>query len=147
MKVLVIVSGYFNPIHKGHIRLLKDAKELGDEVLVIVNNDAQQLLKKGKVIMEERERMEIVEAVRYVDHVVLSIDEDSSVVRTLEQVARDYSGDGVRMIFANGGDRESEKVVPETPICRQYGIETLFSVGGNQKLNSSSAINQLTGKE
>src|SRR5690349_20266258 len=76
MATIVIVSGYFNPIHKGHIRMIKHAKKLGDKLVVIVNNDKQQHLKKGKIIMPEDERHEVVTALRDVDEVILSIDED-----------------------------------------------------------------------
>lgn len=145
MEILVVVSGYFNPVHIGHIRLLESAKELGDILLVIVNNDKQQMLKKGKIIMNEQERMEIVKTIRYVDEVVLSIDEDITIAKTLEKLAQEYTGH--KIIFGNGGDRESSKVVPETPVCEKYGIEMRFDVGGVDKPNSSSNINKLSGIE
>lgn len=145
MRSIVVLSGYFNPLHVGHIRLLEAASRLGDRVVVIVNNDQQQLLKKGKIIMDELERLEIVQAIKSVDEVVLSIDKDRSIARTLEQLAQ--SNPKSRIIFANGGDRQSAAVVPETPICERFGIEMRFDVGGTEKLNSSSNINRRRGEE
>jgi cytidyltransferase-like protein len=145
MQTLTIVSGYFNPVHIGHIELLKAAQALGDKLLVIVNNDKQQLLKKGKIIIQEEERMEIARAIRYVDDVILSIDDDPTVIRTIEKIAMDYPDH--RIIFANGGDRESAKVVPETIVCKKFNIKMLFDVGGTEKLNSSTNINKNRGLE
>lgn len=142
---VVVVSGYFNPIHIGHIRLLQAAKDLGDKLVVIVNNDRQQLLKKGKVIMNEGERLEVVRAIRWVDEALIAVDDDPSIVRTLDRVARDHAG--ARIIFANGGDRQSAEDVPETEVCDRHGIEMQFGVGGFDKLNSSSSINQSRGAE
>ena len=145
-QTLVIVSGYFYPVHIGHLKLLKEAKKLGDKLIVIVNNDKQQILKKGKIIMNEKERLEIAKAIKYVDEVFLSVDEDAPVINSVEAVAKANSHFN-KIIFANGGDRESRKVVPETPICEKYNIEMKFGVGGTDKPNSSSSINQLRGVE
>ena len=145
MSSTVAVSGYFNPIHVGHVRLLEAASQLGDKLVVIVNNDRQQMLKKGKIIMNEAERLEVVEAIRFVDEAVLAIDDDPSIVRTLEQVALSHPES--KVIFANGGDRQSTADIPETAVCERYGIEMRFGVGGNEKLNSSSNINQRRGEE
>lgn len=144
MKV-VIISGYFNPLHMGHIFYIKAAKALGDYLIVIINNDRQQKIKKNKIIMEEKERAYVVSAVGYVDEVVISIDDDNTVCKTLEKLAKHYKGS--KLIFANGGDRESEKDIPETEICRKNNIEMIFSVGGREKANSSSDINKRLGLE
>ena len=145
MSSIVVVSGYFNPIHLGHVRMLEAASQLGDKLIVIVNNDLQQRLKKGKIIMTADERLEVVKAIRYVDEAVIALDEDPSIVRTLEDVAEAHAG--ASMTFANGGDRQSAADVPETAVCEHYGIKMLFGVGGFDKLNSSSNINQLRGQE
>ena len=100
MSTVVVVSGYFNPIHIGHVRLLRAARELGDRVVVIVNNDAQQMLKKGQIIIPEGERVEIVQSIRYVDEVVLATDEDPTIRQTLAGVAAAHAG--ARIIFGNG---------------------------------------------
>lgn len=144
---IVIVSGYFNPVHIGHIEMLKSAKDMGGLVCVIVNNDEQQLLKKGKIIMNEKERIEIVKALKYVDMVYLSDDTDKTVCRTLSKVAEQFSENGYELIFANGGDRNCSKNVPESEICARYRIKMIFDCGGIDKLNSSSNINKLLGRE
>lgn len=144
MKV-VIVSGYFNPLHGGHIDMIEAGAALGDWLVVVVNNDKQQLLKKGKIILDEKNRLRLMRAIKGVDQVVLSIDEDPTVVKTLELVAQQHPGD--ELIFANGGDRTSGKVVPETGICDKYNIKMVFDAGGDSKSDSSTRINQATGQE
>ena len=145
MSSVVVVSGYFNPIHIGHVRLLQEASELGDKVVVIVNNDHQQQLKKGKIIMGQEERLEVVRAIRFVDEALIAVDEDPTILRTLEQVATSHPE--ATIIFANGGDRNTAANVPEAELCQRFGIEMRFDVGGTEKLNSSSNINQLRGAE
>jgi len=144
---IVIVSGYFNPLHIGHIEMLKSAKAMGGLVCVIVNNDIQQILKKGKIIMNEEERVNIVKAIKYVDMVYLSKDEDRTVCKTVTKIAEQFSNNGYELIFANGGDRNCSTRVPETNICERYGVKMIFDCGGTEKLNSSSNINKLLGKE
>ena len=143
MKV-VIVSGYFNPLHGGHLDMIEAAAEMGDKLVVIVNNDKQQFLKKGKVILDEANRLRLMRALKGVDQVILSIDDDPTIIKTLEMVAGQYPGD--ELIFANGGDRDTEKVIPEAKVCRKYHIEMRFDAGRG-KPDSSTLINQATGKE
>jgi len=112
---------------------------------VIVNNDKQQMIKKGKIIMSQEERKEVVGSIRYVDEVIISVDEDKTQCKTLEMLAEKYK-DG-EIIFANGGDRDSEKAIPETDICKKHNIAMKFGVGGTDKPNSSSNINKLLGIE
>ncbi len=142
---LVIVSGYFNPLHVGHLAMLRAARDLGDEVVVIVNNDAQQLLKKGKIITPEDERLEVAQAIRYVDEAVLAIDTDGTVRRSIEAVANQHPDK--KLIFANGGDRDSAAEVPEEVTCAEHNIEMIFDLGGNVKMDSSSRINEALGLE
>lgn len=144
MKV-VIVSGYFNPLHGGHLDMIEGAAKLGDKLIVIVNNDIQQQLKKGKVILDEKNRLRLVRALKGVDEAVLSIDTEPPIINTLEMVARQHPGD--QLIFANGGDRDSKKEVPEAGICEKYNIEMVFDAGGTEKTDSSTRINQATGQE
>lgn len=148
MKV-VIVSGYFNPLHGGHLDMIEAAKAMGDKLIVIVNNDKQQLLKKGKIILDEKNRLRLMRALRDVNEVVLSIDEDPTVIRTIEHIAKQHPED--ELIFAQGGDRDSDKVNPEADICHQYGIRIAYGVGtdvrGFTKPDSSTRINQATGHE
>src|SRR6476469_9766994 len=106
MKV-VIVSGFFNPLHGGHLDMIEAASRLGDRLVVIVNNDKQQLLKKGKIILDEDNRTRLMRALRDVDEVILSIDDEPPVITTLEFLAKQYHGE--QLVFANGGDRDSVK--------------------------------------
>ena len=131
-KIRVAVSGYFDPIHVGHLEYLRMAKELGDSLVVIVNNNYQCKLKKGKHFMDENDRIEIVKAFRFVDEVFLSIDQDRTVCKSLEAVKPD--------IFANGGDRATSEV-PETPICKKYNIKMVDGLG--DKIRSSSNLTGL----
>ena len=131
-KIRVAVSGYFDPIHVGHLEYLKMAKELGDSLVVIVNNNHQCELKKGKPFMDQNDRLEIVKALRFVDEVFLSIDKDRTVCKSLEAVRPN--------IFANGGDRATSEV-PETPICKKYSIKMVDGLG--DKIRSSSNLTGL----
>jgi cytidyltransferase-like protein len=125
--------------------MLKAAKELGDKLIVIVNNDVQQKLKKGKIIMQEEERLEVVKAMRYVDEAMIAVDDDPTVSKSIETIALRYSN--YKIVFGNGGDRKDPSLIPEVPICEKYGITMEFGVGGNDKPNSSSNINRLLGRE
>ncbi len=142
MKV-VIVSGFFNPLHGGHLDMIEAAAKLGDRLIVVVNNDKQQLLKKDKIILQEMNRARLLRALRVVDEVVIAIDEDPTVIKTLAFIASQYPSD--ELVFANGGDRDSEKAIPETEVCRQYNMTMLFGVGGDNKRDSSTRINQALG--
>lgn len=140
---IVIVSGFFNPLHGGHLDMIEAAARMGDRLVVIVNNDVQQVLKKDKVILSEQNRARLIGALRAVDEVVIAVDSDPPVIKTLAMLAGQNPND--ELIFANGGDRDSEKVIPETEVCREYGIEMVFGVGGMEKADSSTRINQALG--
>ena len=142
---IAFVSGYFNPLHGGHLDLIEGAAELGDKLVVIVNNDKQQLLKKGKIILDEQNRVRLMNALRVVDEVLLSVDEDPAVIHTVEKLAQQYPDD--ELIFCQGGDRDSDKVNPETEVCQKYGIKVVYGVGGTNKADSSTRINQARGAE
>ena len=131
-KIRVAVSGYFDPIHIGHLEYLRMAKDLGDSLVVIVNNNHQCKLKKGKHFMDENDRVEIVKALRFVDEVFLSVDKDRTVCKSLEEIKPD--------IFANGGDRATSEV-PETPICKKFNIKMVDGLG--DKIRSSSSLTGL----
>jgi glycerol-3-phosphate cytidylyltransferase/D-beta-D-heptose 7-phosphate kinase/D-beta-D-heptose 1-phosphate adenosyltransferase len=146
----VIVSGFFNPLHGGHLDLIEAAKKLGDYLIVIVNNDAQQIEKKGKIILDEQNRARLMRALRDVDEVVIGIDPAGNhwpSTRTLELVADKYPDD--ELVFANGGDRPDPNALPgpEAEMCRQKNIEMVFGVGGDIKADSSTRINQAAGHE
>jgi len=128
-KVVVAVSGYFNPLHVGHIRLFEEAKKLGTKLIVIVNSDEQVKVKGSIPFMNEKERVEIVASLATVDDVILSIDKDKTVCKTLESIKPD--------IFCNGGDRV-EKNVPEVGVCKKINCKMVFNVGKGGKVQSSS---------
>jgi cytidyltransferase-like protein len=130
----IIVSGYFNPLHKGHIEYFHLAKAKGDELFVIVNNDYQRALKESKKFMLEQERVLIVKELAVVDQVILSIDKDTTVCVTLEKMHQDYS-ENFELFFANGGD-QNNKSIPEVSICQKVGIGLLDGLGA--KIQSSS---------
>lgn len=144
---LVIVSGYFNPLHGGHLDMFEAAAKLGDRLLVIVNNDQQQILKKGKIILAQENRYRLVNALQVVDEVILSVDDEPPVIDTLEIIAKTHPYD--ELIFANGGDRNSLKDIPEVEVCKKYSIGLEFGVGSHdvEKRDSSTRINQATGHE
>ncbi|MEM7813871.1 MAG: adenylyltransferase/cytidyltransferase family protein [Candidatus Aenigmatarchaeota archaeon] len=129
--VVVAVSGYFDPLHVGHVEYFEKAKALGDRLVVIVNNDAQAKLKKGFCFMPQDERVKIIKALRCVDEVFLSIDKDKSVCKSLEAVKPD--------IFAKGGDRiEANLPEPEIEICKKMGTKIVYNLG--EKIQSSSEL-------
>jgi cytidyltransferase-like protein len=135
---IIIASGYFDPIHAGHIEYLKLAKQLGDRLVVILNNDNQCVLKKGKSFMKQEERAEIVKAIKYVDEIFLSIDKDKSVCESIKAIAKKYKGNEI--IFAKGGDRFSYEI-PEARICEESGIKIIDNLG--KKIQSSSNLTGL----
>ena len=130
--ISVAVSGYFDPIHVGHLEYLEFAKKLGNKLIVIVNNNHQCTLKKGKPFMDELDRVRIVKSLEMVDDVFLSIDTDKSVCKSLEEIKPD--------IFANGGDRATSEV-PESFVCSKYNIEMVDGLG--DKIRSSSTLTGL----
>lgn len=128
-EIVVATSGYFDPLHVGHIEYLREAKKLGDKLVVIVNNSEQAIMKKGFEFMPLKERMEIVKALGFVDKVIESIDEDGSQCETLKMLKPD--------IFAKGGDRFAHEI-PETSVCREHGIKIIDGLG--EKIQSSSDL-------
>ena len=137
-KKTVLISGYFDPLHIGHIDLIKRAKQLGDHLIVVVNTDQQATLKKSKPFMPQDERVEIMKSLSLVDEVVLSIDVDRTICKTLEMIKPD--------IFANGGDLiRDEKRIPEYHVCKILGIQMVNNLG--EKLQSSSKLTGLPGTQ
>lgn len=146
----VIVSGYFNPLHGGHLDMIEAARLYGDYLIVVVNNDKAQMLKKGKIILDENNRMRLMRSLRVVDEVILSTDEDLGQARTLRDIRAMYPDD--ELIFCNGGDRDPNKhALPESEMqaCVDCDIKTYFGVGSQsiEKRDSSTRINQATGHE
>ena len=133
-KKAIIVSGYFNPIHKGHLEYFTNAKVLGDELFVIVNSDHQRALKGSKAFQDEDERMIIVSSIKGVDKAFLSVDKDRTVCATLKMIADEYSKE-YDLAFANGGDQNND-TIPEAPVCKENNIKLIDGLG--DKIQSSS---------
>lgn len=136
MKTIVVVSGGFDPVHSGHIKLIKEARLLGDMLIVGINSDEWLANKKGRAFMPWQERLCILNNLSSVDEVYTFDDEDGSACHLLQQVRAHYPTD--KIIFANGGDRTQENI-PEMSVPN---IEFVFGVGGENKANSSSWILQ-----
>ena len=131
----IAISGYFDPLHVGHLEYIELAADLGDHLTVIVNNDYQCELKKGKSFMPSRDRVRIIQALSVVDTTFLSVDLDSSVCESLSIIRPN--------IFANGGDRKLGEI-PETKVMEKYDIMMVDGLGN--KIRSSSELTGLTSK-
>jgi D-beta-D-heptose 7-phosphate kinase/D-beta-D-heptose 1-phosphate adenosyltransferase len=140
---VIVVSGYFNPIHSGHINYLEAAANLGDHLVAIVNNDFQVTLKGSKPFMDCAERLRIVQSLGCVNRAVKSVDSDASVVQTLEMLLNSYSLDYFfhSMTFANGGDRKPDQT-PEELFCDTHDVATVYDVGGGKTQSSSDFLDQ-----
>jgi cytidyltransferase-like protein len=135
-KTLVIASGYFNPVHKGHIEYLTKSKELGDKLFVIVNNDIQREMKGSKEFMNENERKLVIETLKPVDWAIVSIETENRLVdKSIKLIHELYKDEFQNFIFSNGGD-QTEHTIAEGDICRQLGIKMVFGLG--DKIQSSS---------
>lgn len=139
---IVISSGGFDPIHKGHIEYLQKAKTLGDYHIVIVNNDNFLKLKKGKPFMDEEGRLSIIRELKSVDMAILALDKDLTVCKTIEKIYETWKCDPEALtpnefIFAKGGDRFKGEI-PETKICEKYNIKIIDGLG--EKIESSSKL-------
>ena len=134
MKKLVIVSGYFNPLHKGHLELFHMARDKGHKLFVIVNSDHQRELKGSKEFQSETERLIIIRNLRIVDNSMVSIDKDKTQCATLKYLSDIYSGE-YKLVFANGGDQNND-TIPETQVCIDNEIELIDGLGS--KIQSSS---------
>jgi len=130
----IIVSGYFNPLHKGHIEYFYNAKKYADKLFVIVNNDIQRNLKEAKEFMLEEERCLIIEELSITDEVFLSIDNDRTVCKTIEKIHKKHFK-GYDISFGNGGDQNNQ-TIPEKKICDKLGIDLIDGLG--TKVQSSS---------
>lgn len=133
-RTAVVVSGYFNPVHKGHLELFEKARTVGDILIVIVNSDHQRELKGSKEFMNEDERLRIVEALKPVDFALISSDEDKTQNRTLKEIWTMFNRT-FNIVFANGGDQTNESI-PESETCDFLNIKMIDGLG--KKVQSSS---------
>ena len=138
---VVVASGYFNPIHSGHLNYLEQAKKIGDYLIVIVNSDEQVKMKGSDPFMNENERLKIVRSLRCVDKAVVAVDEDGTVCQSLRKEYYQLQDDPffIGMAFANGGDRK-EGGVPEDLLEKELGIKMIYSVGGGKTQSSSHLL-------
>ena len=130
----IIVSGYFNPIHKGHLEYFNNAKTKADKLFVIVNSDHQRALKGSREFQDENERMIIVSNIKAVDKAILSIDTDRTVCKTIESIAGEF-GNEFNLGFANGGDQNND-TIPEREVCDMMNVALIDGLG--DKIQSSS---------
>ena len=146
MEKVIIVSGYFNPLHKGHIEYFNNAKSQGDKLFVIVNSDLQRALKGSKEFMKQDERLCIVENLKMVDTAMVSVDQDRTVcdsLRFIHSLYRQMPGGETVLAFANGGDRVHDNI-PEIQVCVENNVEMLWNVGGGKIQSSSDLIKRST---
>tara|TARA_Y100001973_G_C5178526_1_gene323492 strand:+ start:615 stop:1043 length:429 start_codon:yes stop_codon:yes gene_type:complete len=131
-----IVSGGFDPIHVGHIELFERARELSDELWIVLNTDEFLTNKKGKPFMPFEERRKILKSLSVVDVVVPCVDKDQTVCKTLKKLKKTTAITDTQLFFCNGGDRTSGKNTPEHKLCEEIGIKTVYGLG--DKIQSSS---------
>ncbi len=135
-----IISGYFSPLHQGHLDLIEAARERSGYLIVIVNNDQQQILKKGRVIQAAEQRLRIVRALRMVDEAYLAVEDGPGIDGTFDQIRADFPD--TELEFCNGGDRRDISNLPDEEIASgaRNNIAMLYGIGGTDKADSSSRI-------
>lgn len=139
-KTIAIVSGYFNPIHAGHVKYIQAASNIAENLIAIVNNDEQVGLKGSQEFMQERERCFILQYIKGVSAAIISIDKNITVCETLKKIRKENPD--ANLIFAKGGDRTINNI-PEADTCRKLGIKMVFNVGGKKTQSSSSLLRKL----
>tara|TARA_B100001094_G_scaffold200622_1_gene194667 strand:+ start:6045 stop:6488 length:444 start_codon:yes stop_codon:yes gene_type:complete len=143
-----IISGYFNPIHTGHLDYIEGAKQKCDFLYVIVNSDQQVNIKGSKQFMDEDSRARIVRALSSVQRAMVSIDEDSTVCRSIKAIHDEYCNDPfvTDILFMNGGDR-NQGTVPEADTCEELGVRMIYNVGGIKTESSSTLLQKVANKK
>ena len=134
---IAITSGYFDPLHRGHLDLLRQAAGQGDQLWVIVNSDQQAALKKGRAFLDQATRVEIIGALRMVDRVFLAVDADGSVCASLDLLLAEAKAGGHEAVFCKGGDRNAGNI-PENAVLAKHGARLIDGLGA--KIDSSSSI-------
>ena len=139
MEKIVLLTGGFDPVHIGHVRMFKEAKRFGDKVFVGLNSDPWLTRKKGKPFMPYAERQEILQSIKYIDRVFSFSDKDNTAVRFIKSMNEVYlNNPNVKLYFGNGGDRTGT-TTPEVEFCKENGIKLIFELGGG-KIQSSSKL-------
>ena len=141
IKNVIVLSGGFDPVHKGHIRMFREANNLGANVIIGLNSDEWLTRKKGKPFMEWNERAEILESCKFVTQVLSMDDSDDTASDIIRQVAKLYKGQDMNIYFANGGDRGKGNV-PELDVCKDLNVVMLWGIGGGKIQSSSWLINK-----
>ena len=138
---VVAISGFFNPLHIGHIDYISAARNLGDFLVVIVNSDDQVKIKGSVPFMNQDDRLRIIRNIKGVDRAVMAIDEDGSVCQTIREEFKRLQNDPFfeEMVFANGGDRK-EGGVPEDVLEEELGVRMIYNAGGDKVQSSSNLI-------
>ena len=141
---IVIISGAFGPIHRGHVRLFKGAKAIGHKVILGLNSDQWVVNNRGKVFMDWAERAEVLREFRNIDDVISFNDDDNTALELITRVKRLYPE--AKIAFANGGPR-TEANTPESGMCSAYGIDMVFNAGGGIVQSSTQIIENVKGNE
>ena len=138
---VVVISGFFNPLHIGHIDYISAARNLGDFLIVIVNSDDQVKIKGSVPFMNQDDRLRIIRNIKGVDRAVIAIDEDGSVCKTIREEFKRLQNDPYfeEMVFANGGYRK-EGGVPEDVLEEELGVRMIYNAGGDKVQSSSNLI-------
>ena len=137
-KNIIILSGGFDPVHKGHMRMFREAANLGAIVIVGLNSDEWLTRKKGKPFMDWDERAEILECCKFINQVLPMEDFDDTASDIIVKVCKLYNSEDCNIYFANGGDRGRGNV-PELDTCKNLNVVMLWGVGGG-KIQSSSDL-------
>lgn len=133
-----LVSGGFDPVHIGHLRMFKDAKKIANKVILLLNNDEWLIKKKGKPFMTENQRKEILEEFESISEVIIQKSSDPSSSLAIEEFVKENPYKTI--CYCNGGDRSNTKNIRESEICKKIGVDLQFGIGGERKVESSSKL-------
>tara|TARA_B100001063_G_scaffold126569_1_gene118259 strand:- start:18 stop:797 length:780 start_codon:yes stop_codon:yes gene_type:complete len=133
-----LVSGGFDPVHVGHLRMFQDAKNLSNKVILLLNNDEWLIKKKGKPFMNQNQRKEILEEFKSITEVIIQTSSEKSSSRAIEEFVNNNSNKSI--CYCNGGDRSNIKNILESDICKKLGVSLEFGIGGEEKVESSSQL-------
>ena len=133
-----LVSGGFDPVHIGHLRMFQDAKKLSNKVILLLNNDEWLEKKKGKPFMNQNQRKEILKEFKSISRVIIQTSSEKSSSQAIKEFVKDNPDK--KICYCNGGDRSNIENILESNICKKLGVELEFGVGGEEKIESSSQL-------